>query len=168
MSSRITNNFWKYVDTRTPQECWAWLKSYNGNGYGQLWNGSKVVLAHRVAFELMNGPIPDGLCCLHRCDNRACVNPLHLFLGSKKDNAQDMAKKGRQHLQKNPNKVRGENNYAAKLTNEDVSQIRALWKTGTITQAAIAKQFHVDPSNISRIVNLHNWTYGGVNETANS
>lgn len=76
--------------------CWLWTAGKSGNGYGafKLKDGSQVP-AHRMAWELARGPIPDGLYVLHRCDNRQCVRPEHLFLGSARDNALDMMAKGR-------------------------------------------------------------------------
>ena len=82
------------VDAETG--CWNWTACLNGKaGYGQFWDGARVVLAHRFAYELLVGPIGDGLNALHRCDNPRCCNPAHVFLGTQKDNAADMIAKGR-------------------------------------------------------------------------
>lgn len=76
-------------------DCWLWLADQVWNGYGRLvWQGRKQ-LAHRLAWESVNGPILPGLQCLHHCDNRRCVNPAHLFLGTARDNVRDCMKKGR-------------------------------------------------------------------------
>lgn len=87
--------FWAKVDKRGPDACWPWLASRCDSGYGKFRVG-KMTRSHRVAFELGGGEIPDGQCVLHRCDNPACCNPAHLFVGTFNDNVQDMVRKGRQ------------------------------------------------------------------------
>ncbi len=104
--------------------CWLWTAAASPLGYGQLWNPSiqKVCLAHRIAWELYVGPIPDGLELCHICDTPECCSPHHHFLGTHKENYQDAAKKHRLHPGKPDN--RGENNGQAKLTAEQVRAIR--------------------------------------------
>jgi hypothetical protein len=82
--------------TEAATACWAW-RGYRWLGYGRVNVGKMPRLAHRVAFELFHGPIPDGLCVCHRCDNPQCCNPGHLFLGTLTDNNRDMTEKGRHH-----------------------------------------------------------------------
>lgn len=90
----------RFDDKWTPEPntgCWLWLAAGGRGGYGviKLPHSKKNSSAHRVAFELYVGPVPPGMCVLHRCDTRACVNPAHLFLGTYEDNAHDMIRKGR-------------------------------------------------------------------------
>lgn len=88
--------FWSKVDrSGGPDSCWPWLAGRMRAGYGNFWMDGHEKLAHRVAWELTNGPIPIGLCVLHRCDNAPCQNPIHLWLGTKADNSRDMVSKGR-------------------------------------------------------------------------
>lgn len=103
-----------------PSKCIEWWRSKHRNGYGQAYDRfeKKQVLAHRLIWQECFGPIPVGMFVLHRCDNRSCVNPEHLFLGSHQDNMTDMLKKGRS------NSPRGEEKWCAKLTQADVEGMR--------------------------------------------
>lgn len=80
--------------------CWLWKKSVNKLGYGNFHVGDKNLAAHRVAWELLRGPIPPGVHVLHHCDNRRCVNPDHLYLGSHRDNMRDKINRDRGNLRK--------------------------------------------------------------------
>ncbi len=87
--------FWDKVDLSAgPNKCWLWLGATNTR-YGMFWCGGRQVKAHRFSWEMVHGPIPDGLLVCHRCDNPPCVNPSHLFLGSMSDNILDAVAKGR-------------------------------------------------------------------------
>jgi len=123
------------------------------NGYGELRLDGETRYAHRVAYELIYGSIPQGLFVLHRCDNPPCVNPDHLFLGTMRDNVQDAVKKGRHIL--------GERVGVAKLTSEQVREIRARAryvprKHGS-NLASLAQEYGVSPTEISRILRRKRW-----------
>ncbi|ABR91766.1 phage-related protein [Janthinobacterium sp. Marseille] len=106
----------KYVVTPS---CWIWTGS-SRRGYGLFWLDGKVTGAHRAAYELYVGPIKDGLHVCHRCDNRSCVNPAHMFLGTNHENVADRQTKGRSVLPGN----QGESNGMARLTASAVKKIR--------------------------------------------
>lgn len=95
MKNSLVFKFWDGFE-RPKNKCWNWFKGKDSLGYGHVWDVSGSRLTHRVSWLLFFGPIPDGLCVLHKCDNPSCVNPDHLFLGTKGDNNRDAKQKGRQ------------------------------------------------------------------------
>jgi hypothetical protein len=126
---------------RSDDECWEWKASFGSAGYGQFWYppSKRMLEAHRFAWLSNKGSIPVGLCVLHRCDNRKCVNPAHLFLGTLTENMDDMTAKGR--------RVTGERVGNSKLTTEDVLKIKADQRT----QREIARDFGIRQTHVSRI-----------------
>jgi hypothetical protein len=146
-------------------ECWEWTGSRQSNGYGVLYpNGKKQPreVAHRVAYKMEVGPIPEGHVVCHRCDNPPCVRPSHLFVGTQKDNIQDCKAKGRM----NPYKRHGEKNPRARLTREQVAEIRKLYvigrykpnqKNAPYTSKKLAKMFGVAASTIRLVTCGRNW-----------
>lgn len=135
-------------------DCWIWVSVKPPNRYGLILFGKKQTLAHRVSYELANGPIPKGLWVLHRCDNPPCVNPDHLFLGTPTDNVQDCISKGRNS---NGQRQRGEAHPKSKLKNEQVIEIRRLWEVGGITQLKLAAMFGVSNTTIRCIIARTMW-----------
>lgn len=136
--------------------CWEWQKSVNPQtGYGQIMDchDGKCVLrtVHRLAYEIFNGKIPEGLFVLHHCDNRRCFNPEHLFIGTQQDNMNDMKTKGRER--KNPNK--GEKHHQAKLTESEVIAIRQSKET----YSELAKKYSVSISHICSIRKRRSWRH---------
>jgi len=141
--------FWSRVD-KTPGlgpkgECWEWRGQLSTHGYGQAPFQGRRVAAHRLAYELVKGPLPDGLCACHSCDNPPCCNPECLFPGSVAQNNADMAAKGRSN--------RGEKNPHAKLTAASVIAIRQDTRKGR----EIARAFSISPSIVSQIKNRQIW-----------
>jgi hypothetical protein len=147
-----TARFWSRVQQDAPDACWEWEGARHPFGYGSLSFQGRFVDAHRVAWELTNGPIPPGLHVLHRCDNPPCCNPAHLFLGTARDNSRDMCQKGR-HVSWRGRAPHGN----SKLTPEQVAEIRRRYAAGGITQGALGREFGVSPSNIRFIVHGHTW-----------
>ena len=148
LAERFRRIGWKV----TASGCWEWSGSLNSNGYGQISSGAKSegghaapMVASRLAWTIANGPIPEGLFVCHKCDNPPCVNPDHLFLGTPLDNAADMARKRRT--------LNGERRPQSKLTDMQVDEIRAWYKTGIISQKSLGQMYGVDASAISLIVN---------------
>lgn len=139
---------------KTPN-CWLWTIDIGTGGYGHVTINSKRISAHRFSWEFHNGPIPEGLWVLHKCDVRNCVNPDHLWLGTRMDNIQDAVKKGRNRG------CRGEKNWRAKLTKFKVLKIRALnkpYKHG-FGRICLARKFGVAPSTIWAILKRKNWDH---------
>lgn len=95
----LEERFWSKVHTRGPDDCWEWTGCRLPAGYGKIGVRGRTEYATRVLWQMMHGPIPDGLYVCHHCDNPPCVNPAHLFLGTGKDNARDSARKGRLFFQ---------------------------------------------------------------------
>lgn len=135
------------------EPCALWPGRLDSAGYGR---SGKRVKAHRKAYEDAFGPIPEGLFVCHRCDNPACINPAHLFLGTAADNNRDRHAKGRSRGlfpsgDEHPARQRsGQRHWSAKLSDDDVQAIRSERAKG-ITTLSLGNRFGVNPATISRI-----------------
>ncbi len=137
-------------------DCWPWLgRKQKRMPYGMLQYKGKTTVAHRVAYELFKWPIPDGLIVCHFCDNPACCNPFHLFVGTYKENRMDCVLKGRASggVQK------GEDKKQAKLSEKQVKEIRELYKPWEFSQAMLAERYGVARSTIEDILHRRTWTH---------
>lgn len=134
--------------------CWLWRAATDTPGYGRFqWNG-RLEGAHRVAWEIAFGPIPDGKYVLHRCNTKKCVNPAHLYLGDASINAKDALRDG---LLVIPDRA-GENNGNARLTKYEVTAIRSAYSRGGVSQQSLASRFGVQQAAISKIVRGLAWS----------
>lgn len=144
--------FWDKVSIPESREgCWVWTGTKSENHYGWFQGAG----AHRASWEIANGGIPFGRFVCHKCDNKLCVNPAHLFLGTPKDNTQDMMRKGRQ----NNNPLLGERAANAKLSSDQVKEIRNLYGNGGIYQKTIAVMFGITQGYVTKIVSGDAWRH---------
>jgi hypothetical protein len=157
-SQSVQRRFWSRVRIALEDECWMWTSQLNESGYGVLavvCNGRKFPeRAHRISWSLRFGPIPEGICVCHKCDVRACVNPYHLFLGSRADNLRDMRQKGRGS---EPPRMCGEKHPMSRLSQGQVDEIRARYASGSISQAKLGKEYRVSQVHVGRIVRGEVW-----------
>lgn len=130
-------------------DCRNWSRSKNNNGYATIGIGGRTILAHRVSYRAFKGRIPQGMNILHSCDNRLCVNPDHLRIGTQKDNMRECSDKGRLKIVHGLHF--GERHSFSRLTNSQVTQIKQMLASGELTQQAIADRFGVTNSHVSMI-----------------
>ncbi len=146
----IDARLWLKLHKNQGSGCWEWTGCITSAGYAKMKVGPGLVReVHRYVYELVNGPIPDGLFVLHHCDNRLCCNPVHLFLGTPSDNMRDMLIKGR--AAKNHQGRKG------KLKSEQVIGIRRRYRAGGVTYKQLAREYGVVVETIGAIVNGRTW-----------
>lgn len=153
----VIDRFWAKVKVGEPDECGEW-QAGKSLGYGQLSKakGASPYKAHRISWIVHFGTIPEGLHVCHHCDNPGCVNPKHLFVGTHKDNMNDMARKGRASKVGMP----GESNGAAILTRPEVNQIRQQYATGNYSQSELGSMYNVSGDTVGRIIRNEIWVDG--------
>ena len=151
-SQKYIDNFWKKVNKT--DNCWNWTACLNSCGYGHFYANGQDILAHRFSFQNHhNRLIQEGLCIMHSCDNRKCVNPNHLSEGTLKDNSTDMVNKGR------GNKPKGEKQHASKLTEKQVKEIREKYSQGGTSYRKLGQEYGVHNSIICNIINYQLWAH---------
>lgn len=167
--------FWSKVDRGGPPpvgrpelgHCWLWQAGMRGRKYGQFFSNGKVYPAHRWIYITIHGPIADDIDVCHSCDVTECVNPDHLFAGSRSDNMQDCARKGRNAMQRRPERSAlhwvkkravGEAQWMAKLTVPIVIEMRNRRRAGE-TSAAIGRAFGINPGHVRRVVTGKSWAH---------
>lgn len=160
----LAERFWLRVDRRGDEVCWEWQGVRYPNGYGSIRGSAsyrdgrdvrRSFLTHRVAYEIANGPIPDGLIVRHTCDNPPCVNPKHLLLGTYKDNNRDMHERGR--AADITGVLVGERNGAVKLTSTQVLEIRQSYVPYKMTRKNLAAKYGVSSALIDKILSGEAW-----------
>jgi hypothetical protein len=148
-----TERFWSYVDVNGEDECWEWRAYKNKTGgYGMFTHNGITSFAHRFAYELTYGKLPDGFCALHKCDNRPCCNPKHLFKGTYRDNNADRQAKGRSVV------LKGVQHPGATLSEFDVYCIRILYQSG-IAVNIISNMYNKNYHTIWNVCKRRSWKH---------
>ncbi len=145
--------FFSYIGhgSITKTGCIVWLGSKNENGYGKIKVNDRLILTHRFSYEILVGPIPDGLDLCHTCDNPPCLNPTHLFPGTRQQNMDDAVSKGRI--------AHGERHGNSKLTEDDIREIRKRHAVGDVSFVSLGKQFAISGPATYKIVKRIHWPH---------
>jgi hypothetical protein len=148
----IKERFWSKVKILGPDDCWEWQGYIRPDGYGRFRIDDKMVLAHRVAYELAVGPIPEGKALCHKCDNRKCCNGNHHFTGTQLDNMHDRDAKGRGLKGRKAPRTVG-----TKLNLAKAHEIKELYKTGNYNLGNLAAAYLVSETTIHEVVKGKTW-----------
>jgi hypothetical protein len=143
------SRFWTHVEKTG--NCWVWTGKIGNKGYGYYTTGQRHLLTHRYAYTITYGQIPSGKFVLHHCDNRACVRPDHLFLGTHRDNMDDMKRKGRQ--------AHGARTHTAILTEEQAIALLHEYAAGNHNQRALAEKYGVNFRSVWNLLHGETWKH---------
>ena len=163
IEARRQPRFWAKIRIGKASECWEWQNARSPFGYGVYRiSGGPTYQVHRIAYALVHGTIPPGMCVLHNCDNPPCCNPSHLRLGTVAENNTERASKGRNGDYSktgfSTGAAQGERNRHAKLTEQDVRDIRHAVKNGAV-QRQLAKQYGLAAQNLWNLVHRRTWKH---------
>lgn len=138
--------FWAKIERKGPDDCWPWRAWQDSSGRGRLKVNGRDTGAPCFMWTITHGPIPDGLWVLHSCDNPNCVNPMHLWLGTRRDNIADMDAKNRRVV------LRGDDHGSTKVFDSQVAEIRSRYAAGGVTQATLGIEYGISQRTVSDIV----------------
>lgn len=161
LSEKDIIRFWSNVSISTDtNNCWEWKISKRRFGYGRFKLNKHTCVSSRVSFTICNGNIPEGMLVCHKCDNPSCCNPTHLFLGTVKDNTQDMLSKKRNNSKVPHINSIGQLNHQSKLTEEQVLEIRRLYiLPNHLSQRQLGKIYNVSKNAIKLIIDRKKWKH---------
>ena len=147
----MLERFLNKIEVDSTTDCHNWTDQIRPDRYGDFRMGERKELAHRASWLLLVGDIPESKWVLHHCDNRSCVNPDHLYIGTHQDNMDDMVERGRSRP------CRGETNGNSLLTQEIVEEIREKYSTGIFVHVDLAIEYNTSLSNIGSIIRNETW-----------